>query len=232
MTLAGLLGQISAGATAGLDLFITGHSLGGALATILGLYLADTVGDWGGAAASVSMKSYTFASPTTGNQAYADYYDGRSGLSDVSWQAFRVLNEQDMVPFAYADIEGIVDSGIPFSPFLSLEVAAIAAIIQAKLSEEGVSYTQVGNAEPLSNNPPGAGWPPQCTTSGEATCADPATNMDDFACWVCYEHSSLTYLSLLGAPTEGLQDRSIDVSSIASTRREGVEMKAAAARVE
>jgi hypothetical protein len=232
ITLAGLLGQISSGATAGLDILITGHSLGGALSTVLGLYLADTVGDWGGAAASVSMKSYTFASPTTGNQAYADYYDGQSGLSNVSWQAFRVLNEQDMVPFAYADIQGIVNSGVPISLVLSLEVDVLTAIIQTTLSVWGVSYTQVGNAEPLSNSPPGAGWPPQCTALGEATCADPATTIDDYACWVCYEHSSLTYLSLLGAPTDGLQDRSIDVKEIASTKRERVARKAAAARIE
>ena len=81
-------------------------------ATILGLYLADTVGQWAGTA-SVSMKTYTFASPTTGNQAYANYYNGRSGLPTVSWQAFRVFNEQDVVPFAYADIGGIPESGIP-----------------------------------------------------------------------------------------------------------------------
>ena len=42
---------------------------------------------------------------------------------------------------------------------------------------------------PLSNNPPVAGAP--------ATCHNPAT-LDEFACWVAYEHSWLTYVSLLG----------------------------------
>lgn len=216
MTLTGLLNQISVGATGGLDLFVTGHSLGGALATILGLYLADTVGNWGGAAASVSLKSYTFASPTTGNQAYADYYNGRLGLANISWQAFRVFNERDMVPFAYADVEGIADSGISFSPILYVEVATMAAIIQTILNEKGVSYVQVGSGNPLSNNPCKTGQPP---------CPNPATTLDDFACWVGYEHSSQTYASLLGAPAEGLEDHSADLSSITSARQRRLEKR-------
>lgn len=217
LTLLDLLKQISA--TTELDLFITGHSLGGALATVLGLYLADTVGNWAGAAV-VSLKSYTFASPTIGNQAYADYYNGRSALPNTSWQAFRVLNEQDVVPFAYADVEGIAESGIPLSPTLSVAVSAFAVLVQAALDKDGVSYVQVGRAQPLSNRPPVAA-PPS---------ADPAATLDDFARWVGYEHSCLTYLSLLGAATQGLQDRSIDLSMIASTRRPRLETKLAAAR--
>jgi hypothetical protein len=219
VTLGAVLHQISAGA--GLDLLITGHSLGGALATILGLYLADTVDGWGAAAAWVSMKSYTFASPTTGNQAYADYYNGRSGLTNVSWQAFRVFNEQDMVPFAYADVEGIADSGIPLAPFLFLEVAAMAALVQTILNDNGVRYVQVGNAQPLSNNPPRTAQP---------QCANPATTLDDFACWVGYEHSALTYIRLLGVSTDAMVDHSADLSSITSARQARLEQRAVVAR--
>jgi hypothetical protein len=221
MTLSGLLGQIINGAAPGLDLLVTGHSLGGALATILGLYLADTVSTWNAAAVSVSMKTYTFASPTTGNQAYVNYYDSRSGLSNISWQAFRVFNAQDMVPFAYADIEGIADSGIPLSLLLSLEIAAMAALVQTVLNDNHVSYVQVGNAHPLNNNPPQAGQP---------SCANPATTLDDFVCWVSYEHSSLTYLSLLGASAAGLEDHSIDLSSTTSANHPKLETRAAAVR--
>jgi hypothetical protein len=221
ITLSALLKQISAGASSGLDLLVTGHSLGGALATILGLNLADTVGDWGSAAAAVSMKSYTFASPTTGNQAYADYYDGRSSLANISWQAFRVFNEQDLVPFAYADIEGIVSSGVPFGPILSLAIAGMVGTVQTILNAAEVSYVHVDNEEPLNNNPPAASQP---------SCNNPATTLDDFVCWVTYEHAPQTYASLLGAPSTGLADHALDMSSTTSANQPKLEARAAAAR--
>jgi hypothetical protein len=220
LTLCALLKQLSGGAASGLDLMITGHSLGGALATILGLYLADSVSQWAGTASPISLKTYTFASPTTGNQAYVNYYNGRSGLTNLTWQAYRVFNQQDMVPFAYADVEGFVDSGVPFSFFLGLEVAAMAAIVQTVLDSKSVSYVQVGNGQPLNNNPPTAGTPPS---------ANPAETLDDFVSWVLYEHSSLTYMQLFGLSPDGLEDHSTDMSATASANQPRLEARAAAA---
>src|SRR5262249_24037315 len=141
--------------------------------------------------------------------------------SNLSWQAFRVYNVRDVVPFAYADIEGIADSGIPLSMVLSLTVAAMTAVVQTVLNERDVSYVHVGNAVPLSGSPPGTPSP---------TCADPATTLDGCACWVGYEHSSLTYAGLLGASTDGLKDCSIDMSATTSTSQARLEMRAAAVR--
>ncbi len=94
-----------------------------------------------------------------------------------------------MLPHAYADIERIADSGIPQAPVLKLSVGATAALVQTVLKENHVSYLQVGNGEAFNNNPPRAGPP---------SCANPADTLDDFVCCVGYEHSSLTYLGLLG----------------------------------
>jgi hypothetical protein len=220
----GTLGQVLAGlasrAPTGLDLLVTGHSLGGALATILGLYLADTVGQWAGGSSPVGLKSYTFAAPTTGDAAYAAYYNARSGLSNVSWQAFRVFNEHDLVPFAYADIEGFVDCGVPFSLLLSLEVSAMAATVQTILNGYGVSYVQVGNGIALDPTP----------VDGQSSCANPATTLDDFACWVNFEHSSLTYMTLLGLDPDGLSDRSVDMSATTTASLPRLESRAVATR--
>jgi hypothetical protein len=218
------LGQVLAGlasrATTGLDLLITGHSLGGALATVLGLYLADTVGQWAGGSAPIGLKTYTFAAPTTGNAAYAAYYDARSGLADVSWQAFRIYNTQDLVPFAYADLEGFVDADVPLSPLLSLEVSAMAATVQAILNGYGVSYAQVGNGVALD----------PASIDGQSSCANPATTLDDFACWANFEHSSLTYMTLLGLDPDGLSDHSVNMSATATASLPRLESRAAATR--
>jgi triacylglycerol lipase len=70
-------------------LFITGHSLGGALATFAAL---DAVANSPFTAPIV----YTFASPRVGDPAFADAYDARVGISVRS--SWRVLNTYDIVP--------------------------------------------------------------------------------------------------------------------------------------
>lgn len=195
----------------GIDLFITGHSLGGALATVLGLYLADTAGSWGADAVPIGLKTYTFAAPTTGNQSYADYYKGRSGLSTLTWQAFRVYNEQDVVPHAYADLEGVAESGIPLTFALQIAVSGAAALVDAMLDWFDVSYIPVDDGEPLGNVPPSKNPAP-----APAIPPAPATTMGEFADWVGYEHSSLTYMALLGLSTAGRKDCSLDLDSIRS----------------
>jgi hypothetical protein len=74
----------------GASLTIVGHSLGGALATMLALDVLYT---------TPSLKPdttvYTLASPALGNGAFADYFDATVQTS------FRVWNEYDLVPRAF-----------------------------------------------------------------------------------------------------------------------------------
>lgn len=178
-----------------LDVWVTGHSLGGAMATILGLWLVDTTSRWVLREKKVNLKTYTFAAPTTGNQAYADYYDSQTDNPHVGWDAYRVFNEQDVVPHAYANLPGVLDCGIPMSTELLLELTATLATVSAALDAAGVSYAHVGSSENgtahgFSNDPPNATCPPSC--------ASPAASMTDFACWAKYEHDN--YPCFLGVP--------------------------------
>jgi hypothetical protein len=197
-----------------LDLYVTGHSLGGAMATVLGLWLADTAATWGLLANKVNFKTYTFASPTVGNQAFVNYYNGQTANQQSQWQAFRVYNEQDAVPFAYANLIGVPGDGVPLTFDFTLELTALLAGINAALLLAGVSYVQVesvsgGTALGLNNHPPSPQWPPSCN--------DPAGDWSDFGCWVGYEHDHNTYLFLLGAATVDIPQRAIDVRSISVT---------------
>ena len=85
----GLAGEVD---PAGLPVVVTGHSLGGALATLL---VADL-------AANTPLKpqAWTFASPRVGDAAFAGRY---GGLSTVSW---RIYNQADIVPYFPVDAAG------------------------------------------------------------------------------------------------------------------------------
>jgi hypothetical protein len=64
---------------------VTGHSLGGALATLL---VADVTAN-----AQLKPQAWTFASPQVGDAIFAACY---GGLSTVSW---RIYNLGDVVPY-------------------------------------------------------------------------------------------------------------------------------------
>jgi hypothetical protein len=196
-----------------IDIYVTGHSLGGAMATVVGLWLADTASTWVLRPNKVNFKTYTFASPTVGNQDFANYYNGQTANSQVQWQAFRVYNDQDAVPFGYGNLANLPENGIPLEFFFGLELVGAIGVIQTALTDAKVSYVQVestsnGTAVGLNNNPPSSKWPPNCT--------NPAADWTDYACWVGYEHDHNTYLFLLGAPAVDIPQRAVDTASIAA----------------
>jgi len=70
---------------AGLPIVVTGHSLGGALATLL---VADLTAN-----TPLKPQAWTFASPNVGDAAFAARY---GALTTVSW---RIYNQVDIVPY-------------------------------------------------------------------------------------------------------------------------------------
>jgi hypothetical protein len=80
-----------------------------------------------------------------------------------------------------------------------------------------VSYVQVGNGVPLD--------PAQI--DDQSKCADPVKTLDDFACWVNFEHSSLNYMTLLGTDPDGLE---IDMSATSTAGMRKLEARAVAIR--
>lgn len=62
-----------------LELVITGHSPGGGLASLVLLWLHDTLPHWDIPLADVHLSGYTFAGPTVGNVDFADYFNAEVG---------------------------------------------------------------------------------------------------------------------------------------------------------
>ena len=69
---------------------VVGHSLGGALASVLSLYLKSEL-------SSATVGCFTFAAPTAGNQQFANYFD-----SSMAGLSTRIFNSKDMVPNAWS----------------------------------------------------------------------------------------------------------------------------------
>lgn len=88
------------------QVFVTGHSLGGALATLAALHI--------GHLKNCQPIVYTFASPRVGNSGFARYFEKMVGNS------FRIANTEDMVPTkgsAAIKVKGLEMSNSPPSNY-------------------------------------------------------------------------------------------------------------------
>jgi hypothetical protein len=168
------------------DIFVTGHSLGACLATVMAAWLATVF--------SVSrLKTYTFAAPSAGNAAFASYYNAL--FTDSTTQkstAYRLYNSLDSVPNAWASLETIASYYQP-APLCPSYIQDIIADAQ---SDVGNEYVQVGTAAAGSAISLTGGiiqWPYWLDL-------DP-TGTAPFVWEVDAQHHPATYLSLLDGTT-------------------------------
>src|SRR5262249_31531377 len=94
------LGARLAGLPAAHRVWFTGHSLGGALATLAGYLFERTAG------------VYTFGSPLVGNQTFAGAFNTRFGIRSV-----RYVNDHDVVPRVPPE-----EFGFPFGRYTHVDV--------------------------------------------------------------------------------------------------------------
>ena len=116
----------------GTPILITGHSLGGCLASAL----APCVADWVGNASSLSV--YTIAAPSPGNEDFASYYN--TLFNQAGRIAFRFFNSLDVVPNAWASLT-TVETYYP--PLVSCPSDVSKIIGRAENAVDG-KYRQLG----------------------------------------------------------------------------------------
>lgn len=83
--------------TAGIsNVTVTGHSLGGEMASTTALWLSDTQGDKWDTQKQARVSAYTFAAPTAGNAIWVSYFQQQLGDN-----AHRIWNSLDVVPHVW-----------------------------------------------------------------------------------------------------------------------------------
>lgn len=169
-----------------IQIFITGHSLGGCLANVLTTWMTDNIYNLNLPNGKVFLKTYTFAAPTGGNQQYADYCGWQfNEQSRVKVESFRVYNQKDLVPYAWSSLQEVVSKGIPTT--VPLLLVPIVEAVDNYFAKHGISYVHIDNACPIQK----VVDPGDCNQS---------IDILDYSCWILFEHATATYLQLLGAP--------------------------------
>jgi triacylglycerol lipase len=168
-TLFGFLSTLPANSA----ILVTGHSLGGCLATVLAPWLQYQLAQSGQQATVVP---FTFAAPTAGNPAFASFYD-----TTFAPGAWRYYNNIDIVPMAWATLLEMKDQYDSPGPNCPDDVKFAVDLVFGWLTlKDNVTYAQTtGTVVAL----PGA------------PVASPGWFLE-----ASLQHNHNTYLNLLGAP--------------------------------
>ncbi len=158
----------------GAALAVTGHSLGGTVAPVLGLQLAQ-------GAHGVEVEVTTFAGMTPGNEAFAALFSTGSVLDG---RVRRVFNTLDTVSYGWDRVYKTHDFYDP-APKGGVAVSALLLATAMKLRLGGYDYATVGDPVPLEG----------VLRKEEIGCSLIAYLLETL-----HQHMPDTYLELLGAP--------------------------------
>lgn len=168
---------------AGATLLVTGHSLGGCLASVLALYLKHEL------RADVSIHPITFAAPSAGDQKFAALY-----VSEFP-SAQRYYNRGDLVPMAWHDISSFRSHYSPGPP-CPADFRVVAWIASRGLKKFGYSQPGDGIALPLDGDAPAKHPAP----AGVLAKLGALVRGHVFFAEALHRHMPDTYLDHLGAP--------------------------------
>lgn len=131
-----------------IEVVVTGHSLGGEMASTVALWLADTQGpqhikseQWD-PNNNATVSAYTFAGPTAGNAEWAAYFDSRLGD-----RTCRIWNSMDIVPHAWNinDLKKLPDLYLSGGITMPQDLQDGLEVVELLLAKSG--YTQINEAQ-------------------------------------------------------------------------------------
>ncbi|MCP3103994.1 lipase family protein [Myxococcus sp. K15C18031901] len=159
----------------GTSLVVTGHSLGGQVATVLAAWFQSVL-------TNVTVQPLTFAAPTAGNPAFA------TAFTQVFPDAGRYFNALDVVPRAWT-VDGLtsIKSLYPGGPQCGLLCRSAVDRALDTLEQNGLTYQQPGAGTQLTGQLYSVGL------------------LGAFEAEVDDQHRALYYMDLLGIPLATIQ---------------------------
>ena len=131
----GLLDYLRSVISGSNQLIVSGHSLGGALTSVVAPWLADQLPKAGNTG-TVVITPYTFAAPSAGNQAFVDYY------TKLFPNSYRAVNTLDIAPMLWAQLANIQALYQPPGQLLKNYSEALNTAIELAKIAIGQSYAQ------------------------------------------------------------------------------------------
>ncbi len=162
----------------GAPFYVTGHSLGGALATVMSSWFLEA-----GFGAKFKLKSYTYAAPSVGNEGYRLYFDNLMSINNA--ESHRLINSRDLVPRFCANLQQIINEQIPTTlpPLVQAAIKTTQDYFSDTIVYKNVAFTQeIGTYIPTH-------------------CPGSPGDLNNYECWVGFEHDHNNYLRLLNADT-------------------------------
>jgi hypothetical protein len=152
---------------------VTGHSLGGCLATVVAASMRALL------PAQIPIQPVTFAAPTAGNSKFATWYSSKFPT------ARRFQNTLDIIPMALQNLGGIEDIYDDYSLYTPWFIDGCIDVMLDAMSWTGASYVQPAQGTQLL---PGAFL---------------TNDNDDWYAQALHQHHLLTYLSIMtGQPLD------------------------------
>lgn len=123
--------------SSGSTVYVTGHSQGACLASVVSLWLTQTYNH-------LKVIPITFAAETAGNKTFSDLFNNTIGIN------FRIFNPNDIVPMGFGDLDNIKHLYGTEPPYVECpdEFKATIDILKAAIP----TYVQPGRAFPLSKS--------------------------------------------------------------------------------
>ena len=166
------------------DIYIAGHSLGGAIASALGLWLYEELQDEL-EDNELRITTYSYGSQMLGNAQFAEYYNSLLVQENLPFQLFRVVNPFDAVVYAFSDIHRLQHLPYPFTPGAKFQLRSFGSLVGMVLVRQNYSHLGLKTYSLTSD------------LLKPKNCSRQVETLLDFACWAAFGHSTKTYLSLL-----------------------------------